>query len=385
MHNQIKKLYALSFFAGLVFYYGIERLYFFSLGYEASIIALLPIASAVVTISLDLPLGYISDKLGRKRTLFFACLSLMFSSLIYYLSSSLIAIVLASSLHALFWVGVSGTFQALIYETLIDLKRTASYNKVLGRVYSFLFSGMGVAILSAGFIADAFGYRTNFFLATLSALTACLISLTLFEPTHKHRPSETWKYHIKEAVIVVKHSRLITILLAIALLFGSVIWVSNEFSQYVFSLQMLELQTVSVLSALALASAAIGRLAAGYVDSYRTILATIMIGLLFGVGVSEPPLMYVCLIGYFGIAHCLLNSIESAIQHRLPNHLRATTMSLYSTLLSTGILIFAPLSSWLLKSHSVNDIFILASMASAVILSVLYLRLKTITQKEASF
>lgn len=188
MRHQIKKLYALCFFAGLVFYYGVERLYFFSLGYESSIIALLPIASAIVTISLDLPLGYISDKLGRKRTLVFACLSLALSSLIYFLSSSLLAIVVASSLHALFWVGVSGTFQALIFESLRDTKQTKHYNKILGRAYSFLFIGMGLAILAAGFIADYFGFRTNFLLATFSAVCAFILALTLKEPSrHMHQ------------------------------------------------------------------------------------------------------------------------------------------------------------------------------------------------------
>ncbi len=377
MKHQITKLYALSFCAGLVFYYGIERLYFFSLGYEASIIALLPIASAIVTIALDIPLGYFSDKIGRKRTLVLACISLALSSLLYVMSSSLLAIIMASSLHALFWVGVSGTFQALIFESLRDLGSTKHYNKILGRVYSFLFGGMGIAILSAGFIAEAFGFGTNFFLAMLSATVATFIALTLREPSvDKQKPLDTWVKHVKEAAHIVRYSRVVSLLLMTALVFGAVIWVSNEFSQYIFQDLGLQLQLVSILSALALFSASVGRLLAHRLEKLRRPLVAIMLLLIFGVGLAEPPLIYICLLLYFGIAHCFLNSIESAIQHKLPNHLRATTMSLYSTLLSIIILVFAPLSSLVLRYYEVQSLFVIAAIITSVSLGVLYYLLR---------
>jgi len=67
--TQIQKLYLSNFLAGLVFWYGIEKLFMRSIGINAVGIAAATAALTIFLAMFDIPAGILADKRSRKGVL----------------------------------------------------------------------------------------------------------------------------------------------------------------------------------------------------------------------------------------------------------------------------------------------------------------------------
>ncbi len=69
MRSTILKLYFANFFIGLIFWYGIEKLFMQSSGIDATGIGLVVAAVLGFNFLFDIPSGIIADRWSRKGTL----------------------------------------------------------------------------------------------------------------------------------------------------------------------------------------------------------------------------------------------------------------------------------------------------------------------------
>ena len=67
--SQINKIYLSNFLTGLVFWYGIEKLFMLSIGITAYSVGTITALFIVVTLLLDIPSGMLADRWSRKGTL----------------------------------------------------------------------------------------------------------------------------------------------------------------------------------------------------------------------------------------------------------------------------------------------------------------------------
>ncbi len=95
---------------------------------------------------LEIPSGYLSDKLGHKKTLIFAKFSMLISTLFFILGNSLPYFILGSSFIALGFAFTSGTGEAFLHNTLIGLKREEDYGNLSGKIKA------KASLVSAGMI-----------------------------------------------------------------------------------------------------------------------------------------------------------------------------------------------------------------------------------------
>ncbi len=95
---------------------------------------------------LEIPSGYLSDKIGHKKTLILAKFSILFSTLFFVFGNSLPYFILGSSFIAFGFAFTSGTAEAFLHNTLIKLKRERDYGDISGKIRA------KASLVSAGMI-----------------------------------------------------------------------------------------------------------------------------------------------------------------------------------------------------------------------------------------
>lgn len=130
---------------------------------------------------LEVPSGYLSDTLGRKKVLVISSVSLSLAYLLFFTGSSFIQYAAAQLLLAAGFAFASGTDTALHYEILVGLGRQAEHVKREGRALSFSFLAGALAALVGGWLA-VHHLRWVYGASFLSALISSGIALTLAEP-----------------------------------------------------------------------------------------------------------------------------------------------------------------------------------------------------------
>lgn len=107
---------------------------------------------AVAMITLELPSGYLADRVGRKRTLFLSQLCLGAGAIGYVFASSTIDVVL---LYLAFGVGAalrSGAGTAWFYDTLKEYGEEQNYTAIAGQIGSYVKYIEAATMIGGGFL-----------------------------------------------------------------------------------------------------------------------------------------------------------------------------------------------------------------------------------------
>ncbi|MBW3019242.1 hypothetical protein KY329_03595, partial [Candidatus Woesearchaeota archaeon] len=83
---------------------------------------------------LEVPSGYVADKLGHKKALIFAKVSMLASTLAFIIGGSLPFFIIGSIFTAFGFAFTSGTAGAFLHNTLVGLHRENEYSKIDGKV-----------------------------------------------------------------------------------------------------------------------------------------------------------------------------------------------------------------------------------------------------------
>lgn len=350
--NQIKKLYLSNFLTGLVFWYGIEKLFMQSIGLDAVSVGMLTVLTIVLNLTLDIPSGILADKWSRKGMLVVSAFALAICSLLLGSSTGFATYAIGYALYSLYVVCTSGTYQAITYDSLHEDGRSREYSKIMGRAYALFLCGAGMANIASGFIADNFGYRMPFYITVVSCIANVLVMLSLREPEF-HKPENKEKIlrqlaKTSKAVVDVPILRILAIIMS---LFAVVELFKADFGQLYFLRYVTEPQFLGLLWAVYAFTWAIG----GFI-AYRlhNRLNELVIGATLPVllmGFIDNSLALV-LFNIQAIASAaLMNQIETRIQDETPSHVRASVISVLS---SIGRMIAIPASlvlGWIFKNQ----------------------------------
>jgi MFS family permease len=211
LKDNIQKLYLANFLTGLVFWYGIEKLFMTEIGISPFGVSIIATVFFVVVLLLDIPSGVLADKWNRKYTLILALLMLAISTLIFGLSNGLGLYIFGIVFYGFYVVLTSGTYQAIMYDSLHEMGLHKKYDKYQGKAYAMFLVGVTIASLASGHIANAFGYRSTFFVTILAVVLAVLILITIVEPKfHKLSSESKFFDHLsKSKKIVLSNSFLL--------------------------------------------------------------------------------------------------------------------------------------------------------------------------------
>lgn len=138
---------------------------------------------AVTTFICEIPSGYISDLLGRKKTLMLACVLKGIGFSLFPLANDINLFIVAEVILGIAVSLNSGTDTAMIYDSMEAAGSQKAQIKVLGRMVSIFTLGEGLAALMASFIMI---YSVS--LNLLAVVSAYMSWIPLFFVLGMHEP-----------------------------------------------------------------------------------------------------------------------------------------------------------------------------------------------------
>lgn len=137
----------------------------------------------------EIPSGYISDKIGHKKAIILSKISLLLSTILFISGTELIYFILGSTFISISFAFSSGTQEAFLHNTLINLKRQGNFSNIYGKMEA------NVSIISAAMIF-ALPFLTKISIIApikiyiLFDLIGVIISFFLISPNMKYTAEE---------------------------------------------------------------------------------------------------------------------------------------------------------------------------------------------------
>lgn len=152
-------------------------------------VMLLQAIFAVGITILEVPSGYVADLFGRKRVLLVGQVMYFLGVAVYSLTSGFYGFLVAELIFAVGVSMISGADEALLYDSLVLLKREGEHDQIWGKVgfYEKWFSAF--CCLVGGALA-LISYRLPFYVAVIIASVGVVAAIGLVEPkSSKHSAS----------------------------------------------------------------------------------------------------------------------------------------------------------------------------------------------------
>lgn len=336
--RNIRYLRIIIFFHNLIFAYVIERLFAMERGMTVQLVVYTEIIYAVTCGALEVPSGVLADRFGRKRLLVAAALLmcgeffiLIFARGFWFFGLSAFTAGLSGAAH-------SGTWNALLYDSLKVDGFQAQFEKHLGRLQVTDFTAALIAGLSGSILAKYCGYAFNYVLSTVSSAIAVVFTLKLVEPPVSVKPIKkaNTRSIVTEALAFFKsHPTALTVAGHAALVAACVCYVDEFWQVYLNSITF-PLALFGVASAALSASRAPGALLTAKLlgrFNHQTLIAAASVTAVLGIGfaayIKNPW-------GILGIAVlCFAAGIiepaaDGFIHHQAGSSARATIESITS-------------------------------------------------------
>jgi MFS family permease len=180
-HNIIL-IYCITILQSLIFAYVIERVFGESRGLSVLEMQYLLILYSVFSIVFEIPAGAIADMWKKKYTLALGLAICFFEFFVSIFSHNFPMFSLAYFAAALGGSLKSGTLDSILYQTLKEQNKEASFVQISGRLKFIKYSVSGLVAIVGGYIADYFGYEMNYWLSLIGFPISIVLILNLFEP-----------------------------------------------------------------------------------------------------------------------------------------------------------------------------------------------------------
>jgi len=180
----------------LIFFIPIMVPFLSNLGLSMQEILMLESGFAAMLVLFEIPSGYFADLYGRKKSLIIGSLLDFLGMTIFIFSSSFEGFFIGEIILGIGSSFCSGAEEALIYETLLEVKENSRYKKIQGNMYFYAriastFSSITGALLAAVFL------RLPFYATLVPWALWVGINFTLVEPKEHKKSFEKWGHFVK--------------------------------------------------------------------------------------------------------------------------------------------------------------------------------------------
>jgi len=360
MHEgNIKKYYLFSFLYNTYLWLPVWVLFLLDMGFSLTQITFLDTFFFVTIVILSLPVGMLSDRIGRKSTL---SLGAIFTSVALFLfaESETFSAVAVSYLFwacALTFISVGGT--AFLYDTLKMIGREEEFKKINGRSIFFATAAMGIASLIGGRMGE-FSLKLPILISSAICLLSFLVTLTFKEPLATSI-DKSYVRHLKESILITKNSSSLAFLIGFGIVFSILISISQIFSQPYFKLLGIRVTSIGTIYfvfkffvAISASSAHVIETRIGERRTLAFMPAFLFLCLFFLSSNMQviPAFLFLNMVA--GFAQPLLNDY---INRRIPTERRATIISLQTGLLASIQLFAEPAMGYVADRFSLQTSF----------------------------
>jgi MFS family permease len=363
---------------GLVFWYGIEKAFMFSLGFSNSTIIMAVTLMTLTVVVLEFPSGVLADRWGRKNTLYLAAVALAISAFGGAIAHTPWVFLICTTFWAIYNALNSGVAESIVYDLLLEENGNRNgFEKYYGRQALMISLGLVAGSILGGFIGQIFDLRTTFFLSIPSAIIA-FICLYFFNEPKLHKASQTphIKAHVIDSLNIIRRHHII---LPLSI---SVMCITTLY-RFIFELYQLWLLPFSVGAlflgsylALLNSSFGIAGLFAGWIKTKKIsliiLISTLMLSLA-SLWIHSLLVVAVSLMVSVMLIQ-VINIIQKGLIHdELSSHQRTSVMSAISAFGSVILLVLTGFSSVL----SVRSLDLIIPLVLLISLLALGMQLRT--------
>lgn len=167
--KQIRNLYFYEVICGLQIVDVVWVFFLIQRGFSIAQVGIAEGVFHVVSMCCEIPSGMISDTIGRRRTLILSGIVSAAASLLMIVSDYFLLILCAMGLNALSYNLMSGTREALTYDSLLQEGKEEEYLKISSRQES-IYQGLNAVTSLMSVVTVAMGYRAAYCLGAVRGL-----------------------------------------------------------------------------------------------------------------------------------------------------------------------------------------------------------------------
>lgn len=218
--KNIPLLYITTFIEGFEFFLPILALYYQQSVFTVTNIAILFSVKAICMVLFEIPTGAIADLFGRKNSILLDYIFSTIALFILFIGDSMTAFVFSSILFALGDSLGSGSFDALIYDSLKEEKKEAHFKKVSGIVHGLWPFGAAIGAIIGGHLAE-YSLSLPILFTFIPYGIGFILTFFLKEPKYERNLKKNVFQQTSSALKTVKDSKqLMILILGSALLFS---------------------------------------------------------------------------------------------------------------------------------------------------------------------
>lgn len=380
--GNIPKLYAIKIAKWFMLTMPIIVLFYQENGLSMQDVLTLKGIYSVAVVILEIPSGYLADVWGRKKSLILGAILGCLGFVVYSFSYGFTGFLAAELILGIGSSFISGSDSAMLYDSLLKMKREKEYLKQESRVMSVGNFAEAIAGIAGGSLA-LISLRTPFVLQSFIAFIAIPAAFLLLDPNQDSKKSKAGFKHI---LSIVKFSLWDSAKLRWNIMLSSVIGCATLtlawfIQPYLKDLDM-EVSTIGVVWTLLNLTVGFVALLAHRVEGY---LGKIGTSVFIVIGISSGFILtgwFHSLIGvgvlfffYFvrGIATPVLKDYINRITE---SDMRATVLSVRNFIIRICFAAIGPFLGWYTDHYSISSALMLAGSIFFVLggMSVIFMR-----------
>ncbi|HLC56485.1 MAG TPA: MFS transporter [Candidatus Nanoarchaeia archaeon] len=362
LNRNIKIAYVQAFLSQMAFFLPVVTLFFNDIVKSITLVGLLFSIQAIVMIIFEVPTGALADLFGKKNMLVIAGFFTVVAFTLLAFSTNFYMLVLFSIIFAFKNTLTSGTQEAVIYDSLKELKRENEYKKLLGRWNVLAMIGATIGGVAGGFMASKF-IRLPFLLSIPLAVIYLILFILTIEPEYKKQQhNNVFKQMHSSVKILISNKQLLLLSLYGLFSFG-IAESSYHLTQIFYDFVKLPVAYFGIVAAFGAFMGAFGsllsyKLSNKFGDNKTLIVSKILDGIML--------VLATIFLGYVGIIFMIILAFFRAIGSPIVSHLlnkqiesknRATILSINSLLMNIGYVIFAPLIGYFADIYTIATSF----------------------------
>lgn len=358
LEDNINKMYLLKAVKWFMILMPIIVLFFEKHGLSLTQIMILQATYSFTVALIEIPSGFFADIYGRRLSLFFGSILTFLGYLIFSFYSGFNEFFIAEIFLGIGGSLISGADSALIYDTLLELKKDEDYTKIEGKIYGIGNVSEGLAGFLGGFLAVS-SLELPVYIQTFVLFFSIPLSYSLVEPKSSYKLAKSFK----SILLVVKETFFQKNRLKWYILYSSAMGIGTLSIAWFVQPFLMEINTPLIYYGIIWASL---NIITGITSYYSYIfdkgkvliyisLSMLISFILLGFNISIYGLIFIVLI--YLMRGIITPNLRNLININSTSERRATVLSLRSFVIRISFALIAPILGYITDVYEISYVF----------------------------
>ena len=358
LEDNINKMYLLKAVKWFMILMPIIVLFFEKHGLSLTQIMILQATYSFTVALFEIPSGFFADIYGRRLSLFFGSILTFLGYLIFSFYSGFNEFFIAEIFLGIGGSLISGADSALIYDTLLELKKDEDYTKIEGKNYGIGNVSEGLAGILGGFLAVS-SLELPVYIQTFVLFFSIPLSYSLVEPKSSYKLAKSFK----SILLVVKETFFQKNKLKWYILYSSAMGIGTLSIAWFVQPFLMEIDTPLIYYGIIWASL---NIITGITSYYSYIfdkvkvliyisLSMLISFILLGFNISIYGFIFIVLI--YLMRGIITPNLRNLININSTSERRATVLSLRSFVIRISFALIAPILGFITDVYEISYVF----------------------------